>query len=228
LLVAALLARMPVRWLPIDLSPTALEESAHELCAEFPALEVQAIVAEYGAVFDLLAAPSPRARLVLWLGSNIGNLDPDDAAAFLRRIAGHLGPADRLLVGVDLRRPAREHEAGYDDAAGVTARFNLNLLERINRELGADFRLERFRHRARYDAGRGRVEMYLDSAVAQTVHIARLGRSFDFGAGEAVHTESSYKYSLDGIAALADKACLALDGQWTDGRFAVSLLRARR
>jgi uncharacterized SAM-dependent methyltransferase len=144
----------------------------------------------------------------------------------LRRIGAQLGPADRLLVGIDQRRAAREHEAAYDDARGVTARFNLNLLGRLNRELGADFRVDRFRHRAVWNEALGRVEMYLDSCEAQSVRVAALGRSFELAAGEGIHTESSYKYSPAEMAALLGAAGLALDAQWSDGRFAVNLCRA--
>jgi uncharacterized SAM-dependent methyltransferase len=201
-----------------------LEESALSLAAERPSLRIHAIAGPYEAGDDVLSARADVPRLVLWLGSNIGNLERDDAAAFLRRIGSHLGAADRLLVSIDLRRPACEHEAAYDDAAGRSARFNLNLLRRINDELAADFRLDRFRHRAVWNASLGRVEMYLDSLEAQEVRVAALGRSFRFAAGEAIHTESSYKYSLDEIAALIREARLRIEAQWSDGRFAMNLL----
>jgi dimethylhistidine N-methyltransferase len=226
ILLDVLLARAPVRYQPIDVSVTALEESVRELCADRPALRVHAIAGEYAAGLERLSAPALAPCLVLWLGSNIGNFDREQASAFLRRIGARLRSADRLLVGIDRRRPAREHERAYDDAAGVTARFNLNLLRRINDELGGELRLERFRHRAAWNATLGRVEMYLDSLEAQTVHVAALGRSFTFAAGESIHTESSYKYSLEEIAALVASAGLAIDAQWSDGRFAVNLLRA--
>jgi dimethylhistidine N-methyltransferase len=226
LVLAALLAAgRPVRYTPVDISQAQLEESARELAARFPSLEVRAIAGEYQAGLEALARPSERPRLVLFLGSNIGNFDRAQAAAFVGRIASALAPADRVLLGIDRRRPAREVEAAYDDAAGVTARFNLNLLARINQELDGDFRLDRFRHRARWEEAEGRVAMYLDSTCAQTVRIGALGRSFAFAAGEPIHTESSYKYAPDEVEALARAAGLAVDAIWEDGRFAVNLLR---
>jgi dimethylhistidine N-methyltransferase len=222
ILLSALLQRGPVTYAPVDISASALEDSARELLAEEPDLRIRALASEYTVGIERLARPAQAPRLILWLGSNIGNLDRDEAAAFLRRVGAPLQPRDRLLVGVDLRRDAREHEAAYDDAAGVTARFNLNLLRRLNDELGADFRIDRFRHRARFDEARGRVEMFLDSTCAQTVRVD--GRSFALGAGEAIHTESSYKYSVREIEALVGAAGLGIDAQWTDGKFAVNLL----
>jgi uncharacterized SAM-dependent methyltransferase len=135
-------------------------------------------------------------------------------------------PEDRLLVGIDLRKDRAVLEAAYDDAQGVTAEFNLNLLRRINRELGGRFDLSRFRHRAVYNEEEGRVEMYLDSRCAQRVRIDRLGVEVEFAAGEAIHTENSYKYSLAEIEALAAAAGLRLEAQWLDGarRFSTNLL----
>ena len=227
LVLDALLQRGSVCYQPIDISPTALEESARELLPERPGLRIHALCGEYAVGIERLGAPSSAPRLVLWLGSNIGNFDRPDAAAFLRAIGSRLRASDRLLFGVDLRRSAREHEAAYDDARGVTARFNLNLLRRIDDELDADFRIDRFRHRALFNEALGRVEMYLDSLEAQEVRVGALGRSFRFASGEAIHTESSYKYTRAEIDALLAEAGLALDAQWTDGKFAVNLLRVR-
>ena len=138
------------------------------------------------------------------MGSTIGNLTPEEAHAFLRMTRGQVGPRGAMLVGVDLKKDANVLHAAYNDAKGVTAAFNLNLLARINRELGGDFDLRRFRHYAFYNAALGRVEMHLVSLVSQTVNVGNYRFSFD--AGESIHTENSYKYSIDGFRALAASA----------------------
>jgi dimethylhistidine N-methyltransferase len=230
LLLDALFARQPrVRYLPIDISPAALADSTRALTVEYPALAVTPIAAEYEAGLRALAArlPDGAPRLVLWLGSNIGNLDRDEAARFLGRVRAGLGPHDRMLLGVDLRKSRAVLEPAYDDAAGVTARFNLNLLERINRELGGDFELDAFAHRAAYDEVAGRIDMYLVSRRAQTVHIRALGRAFSFADGEAIHTESSYKYAPAELDAVARAAGFTIAARWLDReeRFCECLLR---
>jgi dimethylhistidine N-methyltransferase len=165
--------------------------------------------------------------LVLFLGSNLGNFDPDGATDFLRGIRRACRGDDRLLLGLDLRKEAAILNAAYDDAEGVTARFNLNLLRRINRELEADFQLPSFRHRAFYNAALGRVEMHLVSERTQRVRVA--GRSFDFGAGESIHTESSHKYAPDQVHELAARARFTVERSWLDEKayFSVNLLRAQ-
>src|SRR5262249_7624903 len=143
----------------------------------------------------------PRSKLGFFPGSTIGNFDPPDAGRLLMHFARVLGSPSRLIVGVDLDKDPRRLEAAYDDAKGVTARFNLNLLERINRELGGDFDLAGFAHRAIYDREFKRIEMHLVSRPRQRVHV--LGHSFAFAAGEGIHTENSYKYSVEQFRALA-------------------------
>ena len=214
---------------PIDISPTILEASSRELLDAHPTLVIEGLVGEYDAALRSLAERHEgRSRLVLWLGSSIGNLSREAAARFLARVRGALGRADRLLVGVDLRKDARVLERAYDDADGVTAAFDLNLLARINRELGGHFDLARFRHEASYDVEAGRVEMHLVSLGAQRVPIDRLGIEVGLADGEAIHTESSYKYSLAEIDALASVAGLAVEQRWLDrdGLFSSNLLRA--
>jgi uncharacterized SAM-dependent methyltransferase len=169
----------------------------------------------------------PPSKLILWLGSNIGNLERTQAAGFLAQIRQFLAPSDRLLVGMDLRKDRAILLAAYDDACGVTAAFNRNLLVRINRELGGRFDPSAFQHRALYDEALGRIEMHLVSDTPQTVPIERLGITVSLQAGEAIHTENCYKYSQKEIEALALAAGLRCERFWLDpeGRFAVTLLK---
>ena len=163
--------------------------------------------------------------MILWLGSSIGNLGRDEAAQFLSELRNDLGPEDRLLVGIDLRKDRETLEKAYDDSEGVTARFNLNLLDRINRELGGSFDKELFEHRATWQETPGRVKSDLVSLKAQTVKIVELDLVVEFDEGEAIHTEYSYKYSTDEIDSLAGEAQLRRERTWLDaeGRFSVSL-----
>lgn len=226
LLIEAFLRRHgSLRYVPIDICRPVLEASARALVERYPNLEVFAVAGEYDDGIRRLAGGAGHPRLVLWLGSSIGNLDRADAAAFLRRVRATMAPTDRLLVGIDLRKARAILEQAYADAQGVTARFNRNLLVRINRELGGRFEPERFEHRAVYDESIGRVEMYLVSSLAQRVRIEDLGVEVSFDAGEAIHTENSYKYSFAEIAGLAAGAGLAIEGQWLDAgrRFSLNL-----
>src|SRR5438876_2474775 len=217
LLIEAFLHRhASLRYVPIDISPTILEASSLALLQAYPRLEIVAVAAEYREGLVRLQVETGRAKLILWLGSNVGNLDRPEAARFLRRVRETMTERDRLLVGIDLRKERAVLEAAYDDARGVTARFNLNLLARINQELGGRFDLTRFRHRAVYHEPMGRVEIYLDSLQTQRVRIEGLDLNVSFDAGEPIHTEDSYKYSIEEIAALAEAARLALERQWFD------------
>jgi L-histidine Nalpha-methyltransferase len=226
ILIDALLRRHgSLDYMPIDISRGALLESAQALLAAYPSLRIQAVAGDY---FETLRRPETlavRPKLVLWLGSSIGNLDRAGAAAFLRKIGRTLGEADRILVGIDLRKERALLEPAYDDAQGITARFNLNLLARINRELDGGFDLAAFRHRAVYNDEAGRIEMYLVSGRDQTVAIGQLGMTVRFSAGEALLTEYSYKYAGAEIDALAASADLRVDGRWYDAgrRFSVNL-----
>ena len=185
-----------------------------------------AVAAEYEEGLRRLQSETGRPKLILWLGSNVGNLDREEAARFLRSVRETMTDLDRLLMGVDLRKDRITLEQAYDDSRGVTARFNLNLLARINQELGGRFDLARFRHRAVYNELLGRVEMHLESLVPQRVRIEQLDLEVRFAAGEAIHTENSYKYSPVEISALADTAGLRVERQWLDDerRFSVNLL----
>jgi dimethylhistidine N-methyltransferase len=229
LLLDALLPGRRVRYVPIDICRPVLEQSANDLLKLFPALEIVAVAAEYQEGLRHLASESDRSRLILWLGSNIGNFTREEAAAFLRQIRDTMTPGDRMLVGVDLRKDRAILEAAYDDAAGVTAAFNLNLLHRINQELNGDFDLGAFQHRAVYNDDLGRIEMYLVSTRDQRVTIGQIGLTVDFAANETIHTENSYKYSLMEIRAVATAAGFQDQRFWQDaaGRFNLHLLATR-
>jgi len=216
-------ALRPSAYLPVDISQAALEQAALRLRRRFPQLRIAPVHGDFSRPLDL---PRPRSpRVVYFPGSTIGNLDPEEAHAFLSMTRGQ---AERMLVGVDLRKDARVLHAAYNDSRGVTAAFNLNLLARINRELGADFDLGRFGHYAFYNAGAGRIEMHLVALAPQAVRIGR--HRFAFEAGESIHTENSYKYSIEGFRALAARAGYAVQKVWTDRRrlFALYGLRAAK
>jgi len=222
LLKAMVGARERVAYLPIDVCEEMVEASAAELQATLPKLEIQPIAARYE---DGLQAvdPSRGGILLLWLGSSIGNLGRDEAASFVAELSGHLSPGDRMLIGIDLIKGPDVLEEAYNDEAGVTAAFNLNMLERINRELGGAFDLERFRHVALYNAEKARVEMHIESLGDQTVPIEALGTEVEFKQGERIHTENSHKYDFDQIDALAKHGGLRTLDQWFDSRFLFSL-----
>jgi dimethylhistidine N-methyltransferase len=222
---AFLKAHRTLRYVPIDISPTILEESSRGLLRDYPRLEIAAVAAKYEEGLLRLQAETDRPKLILWLGSNVGNLDREEAAGFLRAVRETMAPRDRLLVGIDMRKEQAVLERAYDDSRGVTARFNLNLLGRINRELGGRFDLSTFQHRAVYNEPAGRVEIYLDSRLAQRVWIEGLDLEVPFAAGESIHTENSYKYSRQEIGDLAGAAGLRLERQWMDvqGWFSVNL-----
>ncbi len=232
LLIEALVARQGgLEYLPIDVSRSAVEQSVERLLRAFPELTVTAFVAEYQAGLRALRGervPPGLRTLALFLGSTIANLDPGERIALLREIRGVLRPGDGLLLGVDLRKSESVLLPAYDDALGVTASFNLNLLLRINRELGGGFDLGAFRHRARWNRELGRIEAHLESLREQTVPIRDLGLQVRFATGETIHTESSYKLDLGQVAEMAAAGGFALRRTWTDrgGRFASNLLGA--
>jgi L-histidine N-alpha-methyltransferase len=226
LLIEAFLRRRGrLRYVPLDICRTVLEESSRDLLHAYPRLEVLAIAGEYREGLEHLRAMASPHKLVLWLGSNIGNLERAEAARFLAQVRGTLAPGDRLLVGIDLRKDRAALEAAYDDSCGVTAAFNRNLLVRINRELGGDFDVRAFAHHAVYNEGEGRVEMYLVCTRPQRVRLERLGLDVAFAAGEAIHTENAYKYSPAEIEALAVAAGLRTERAWLDpdGGFRLNL-----
>ncbi|TVR97554.1 MAG: L-histidine N(alpha)-methyltransferase [Rhodospirillales bacterium] len=198
----------------VDISGEHLVAACARLARDYPATPVIPLVVDFCDPLRLDGLVPAGRRVAFFPGSTIGNLTPAQAETFLRRLAMALGPGAGLIIGVDLEKPAAILDAAYDDALGVTAAFNLNLLRRINRELGGDFALDGFRHHAFYNGTEKRVEMHLVSRRAQRVRVA--GCSFRFEAGESIHTENSYKYSLDRFAALAAGAGWTMADVWTD------------
>lgn len=211
-------ARRRMRYVLVDISAAALGQSAESLLAAYPGLSVHAIRAEFEHAFDLMP-PGP--SLVLFLGSNIGNFDADEARRFLSALHGR-----RVLIGFDMVKDRGVLHAAYNDAEGVTARFNLNVLARINRELGGRFDLDAWRHLAFYDEAEARIEMHLVSTRRQTVRIRALNQTVTFDAGEHIHTENSYKFSPERIEELARASGFRVVERWTDERawFSVALL----
>lgn len=219
----------PLCFAPIDVSRSALEESIERIEREHPRLEILPAIAEYEPGLAEIQALGREPKLTLWLGSSIGNLDRPSARAFLSRVRETMADCDRLLVGIDLRKDREILEQAYDDAQGVTARFNLNLLRRINRELAADFDLDDFRHQVHYDEQSGSVQSFLESQHAHSVHIRDLDIEIAFDEGERIHTEDSHKYSLEEIGTLAAEAGLQLERRDFDEqrRFTLNLFRRR-
>ena len=213
-------------YVPVDISGDFLKSQADTLRADFPDLEVHPVIADFTAPFELPAAVSAMPKVGFFPGSTLGNFEPHEACAFLRSAREILGQGARMVIGVDLEKDERVLYDAYNDAAGVTARFNLNVLHRINRELGGDLDVNAFIHRAIYNRERHRIEMHLISKKALTARI--LGRNFSFRAGESIHTESSYKYSLDRFNALARGSGWTPLESWTDaaGMFSVHALVA--
>jgi dimethylhistidine N-methyltransferase len=203
----------PAAYVPIDISREHLRRSATALAAEFPELRVAAVCADYTAEFEMPNLGEER-RVAFFPGSTIGNFEPEEAEAFLRRIAKLIGHGGGLVIGVDLKKDRTVLERAYDDAAGVTAEFNLNILRHINGALGADFDLSRFRHVALWNEIEGRIEMHLESRAAQTVSVA--GQRFRLTRGERIHTENSYKYEIGEFHRLAGRAGLTARRTWTD------------
>ena len=215
-------------YIPIDISGSQLIESAIRLAGEFPDLEICPLEADYCEVAEIPdTIRNPRRTVAFFPGSTIGNFDPAAAVDFLRNIALLCGGDGGLLIGVDRQKPKWILEPAYNDRKGVTARFNLGILARANRELGADFDLSAFRHRAPYNEVQNRIEMHLVSKRAQTVHLD--SREFSFEEGEYITTEHSYKYTPAGFAGLASRAGFELVRNWEDRNqlFSVFYLRVR-
>jgi dimethylhistidine N-methyltransferase len=213
-----------VAYVPVDISSQMLVQEAAELARDHPRLTVLPVAADFTQSFQLPAVVARLARTGFFPGSTIGNFEPHDASAFLRHAAHMLGTGAILILGVDLVKDASILNAAYNDAAGVTAKFNLNLLVRINRELGGDFDLDNFCHQAFYNSERRRVEMHLASRKRQKVHVC--GRAIEFRAGETIHTESSYKYTVESFGALARGSGWTPRAAWSDpqGYFSVQAL----
>jgi dimethylhistidine N-methyltransferase len=218
----------PAAYVPVDISREHLRDAAASLAEDFPALPVVAVCADYTRPFPMPPLPGPGGKRVgFFPGSTIGNFEPDAAVAFLANYARILGPGGEILIGVDLKKDPEILNAAYNDRAGVTAQFNLNLFERINRELDGDLDIDRFEHVAFYNEIEGRVEIYIRSLANQEAWIA--GKPILFAKGELIHTEYSYKYSVPEFRALAARAGFRPVDTWTDPEelFSVHYFRLR-
>jgi dimethylhistidine N-methyltransferase len=222
-----------IYYFPIDISSTILAESAQRLKSQFPKASIVGIASDYNMGIDRAAAECKIAekvekkknnnnddisytKLVLFLGSSIGNFELIEARSLLRSVRQRLNASDFLLVGFDLQKDESVLNAAYNDKAGITAKFNLNLLARINRELGGNFELEKFEHYAFYNHEQNRMEMHLISKIDQQLYIGALGKTFSLKKGESIHTENSYKYSVNQIAALAEDCGFGIEKNFTD------------
>ncbi|MFZ3176864.1 MAG: L-histidine N(alpha)-methyltransferase [Methylovirgula sp.] len=205
---------VPRLYVPIDLAEDFLEQTVARMRQNFPLLEVSPIVADFNTDFEIPSRVPRHGRMAFFPGSTIGNLDRAETLSFLRRVRNHVGEQGGAVIGVDLKKDIPTLLAAYDDEQGVTAAFNLNLLTRVNRELGADFRLEQFVHEARWNDAESAVEMHLVSVGAQTVTID--GRSFRFAPGETIHSESSRKYDLEAFTDLAKRGGWRVGPIWAD------------
>jgi L-histidine N-alpha-methyltransferase len=214
----------PLRYTPVDVDETTVAVSAERLLAEDPALEVHAIVGDFERHLVHVPPPAGR-RLVLFLGSTVGNLDAPARQALLTQVRSLLRRGDRLLLGIDLVKDRTILEAAYNDASGMTAEFNRNILRVVNRSLGADFRLEAFRHHAWYNASESRIEMHLVADTPQTVRVGSLDLTVRLEPSESIWTESSYKFTRASARAMLEAAGLKLDAWHTDAdeRFALAL-----
>jgi dimethylhistidine N-methyltransferase len=204
----------PAAYVAVDVSREHLKRAAAALARDFPELEVAAVCADYSAPFPLPELPAAGRRIAFFPGSTIGNLEPEEAANFLKLWARRLGPGAAMLVGVDLKKDPAVLHAAYNDAQGVTAEFSRNILARANAELSADFDLSRFAHVARYNADAGRIEIHLESLQAQLVRLA--GRNYAFAEGERIHTEHSYKYDIDQFQQMARRSGFEPAAVFTD------------
>ena len=228
LLRELLAANSAFTYAPVDISAGAMDGLVAALSQELPALRVVPVVETYADALDQLRT-QPGRKAVLFLGSNIGNFGPAERLDFLRQLAAPLHADDRLLIGFDLRKDPRRIRAAYDDAQGITAAFNLNLLTRLNRELGADFDLARWQHFTDYEPLTGAVRSFLVSTEAQAVHFRELELTVPFAAWEVIHTENSYKFTRPQVEALAAEAGLRVVDFFTDaaGDFADAVLATR-
>jgi len=228
LLIEALIRRQgSLCYVPIDISFSIVSQSAQHLLSEYPRLSIAAQIAEYNAGLSRLMHEDHGQKLIVFMGSNLGNFDPVQALDFLYCVRKSMTSDDYLMIGNDLSKDPSVLIPAYDDAHGVTAAFNLNLLQRINLELGGDFDLSLFSHLAMYNSRHHRIEMHLKSKKRQQVRIKNLCISFQFEEGETIHTENSYKYTIEQLDSLFGTAGFGLAKRWTDSRewFSTSLLR---
>ena len=223
---AALQQHRSITFIPVDVSHFALEMAQQRVASELPQVSVHPLVMDYTSKFSTLSR-LPGRKLVLYIGSSIGNFEPMAASSLLSRLRSSLAPGDSLLLGTDMQKPVDILLRAYDDSAGVTAHFNLNVLTRINREFDSDFDLASFAQCVRWNRRDSRIEMHLSSRIRQRVCINDLDLTVDFAPGETIHTENSYKFTPSMINSLASNAGLTIEQTWCDERnwFAVTLLR---
>ena len=214
-------ALRPSHYIPMDISCAHLHEAVGCIAEDYPWLDVRAVCADITRTVELPCIPEQTRRIVFYPGSSIGNYEPREALDFLVTLAEIAGPGGGLLIGVDLQKESGVLDSAYNDANGITADFNLNLLRRINRELDGDIDIDTFRHHAFYNETEGRIEMHLVSECAQTLRID--GHSYDFAEGESIHTENSYKYTIAGFRALAEQAGFRSEAIWLDDEVLFSL-----
>lgn len=212
---------------PVEIERNIMLHTAERLLADFPHLVISALHADFAQQPEVIQQLGLNVKAIAFLGSSMGNFTPSESLIFMQRIEAMMGVDDVFLLGIDLKKSPSLLRPAYDDAQGVTAAFNLNLLRRINRELGGNFDLETFEHVALYNEPLGRVEMHLRSLRSQRISITRLAQVVHFLRGETIHTENSYKYSPDEIRSLAAQANLRLDKIWFDRQrlFLVALFR---
>lgn len=216
ILEAALAKFTTTRYSPIDISEELLRETTMQLNQQYPELIIEAVADRYEVGLERLLRNDESPDCVMWLGSSIGNLTREEACEFLRNVCQAFGPEDSLLLGIDLRKRVDIIEPAYNDSKGITAEFNLNLLHRINQDLGGEFDVETFSHHAFFDESEGRIEMYLMSQIDQEVWVDSVNKSFHFARDERILTEYSYRYSHAEIETLAKHSGFRLEKQWLD------------
>jgi dimethylhistidine N-methyltransferase len=223
-------AQQPFTYCPVDISATMLRETAAALLQTYRHIAIHAMHADFAGRPDVVQALPLERKALAFFGSSLGNFTREESAEFLRRTAAIMGLEDVFLLGIDLKKSLDILVPAYDDAQGVTAAFNLNILHRINRELGGQFDLQTFEHVALYNDVQGRIEMHLRSRQAQRIAINRIDQVVSFAAGETIHTENSYKYTVDEVRALGHQANLVLCRSWFDRQhyFLLALFRPRQ
>lgn len=216
-LINALFSRQNfLTYIPVEISQTIIESTAKQLLENYPNLKIEAYIGDYFDVLKTLNLDSSTRKLVLFLGSSIGNHSVEESTKLLKSIRAILSVGDALLLGADLKKPINVLEPAYDDSLGVTGAFNLNVLSHINRELGANFIIRSFKHVAFYNFDYGRVEMHLESQKEQSVFIKDLNLEVQFSEGETIHTENSYKYDIEALSDLARRTGFELENTWYD------------
>jgi dimethylhistidine N-methyltransferase len=217
----------PFLYCPVDIDETMLQTTATALLQTYTHITIRALHADFAGNPGVIQTLPVGKKAMAFFGSSLGNFTPEESVEFLQRIAAIMGPEEVFLLGIDLKKSPTMLLPAYDDAQGVTAAFNLNVLRRINRELSGDFDLDSFAHVARYNAAHGRIEMHLRSRTAQRVTLAKIDQTVQFAAGETIHTENSYKYTVPEIRDMGSQARLALQQTWFDRqqRFLLALFR---